>query len=44
MLTKYMLAHPSVPLILVGDFNAHHKEWPCSAVPTDFAGIATREF
>ena len=44
MLTKYMLDHPGIPLILVGDFNAHHKEWLCSAVPTDYAGIATREF
>ena len=44
MLTKYMLDHPGVPLILMGDFNAHHKEWLCSAVPTDFAGIATQEF
>ena len=44
MLTKYMIDHPGIPLVLMGDFNVHHKEWLCSAVDTDFAGIVTKEF
>ena len=44
MLTKLQIDNPGRKFILMGDFNCHHKEWLCSAVPTDYAGIVTQEF
>ena len=44
LLTKFMLKHPGKKMIIMGDLNCHHKEWLCSAVPTDYAGVVTKEF
>ena len=30
--------------VFIGDFNAHHREWLCSRLPTDRHGLAAFEF
>ncbi len=32
------------PFVIVGDFNAHHREWLQSVSPTDSLGCAALDF
>ena len=40
---QYLLDHPAVNVVFVGDFNTHNAEWLVSNVKTDGAGIAAQE-
>ena len=41
--TQYLLDHPSLQVVFIGDFNVHKQDWICSSSPTDVAGRSAEE-
>ena len=36
--------HPTVDIMVVGDFNVHHKEWLVHSHSTDASGVSAFNF